>query len=204
MNGSRIGGLLAACLTGALAGATLAGPAAAQGIGDTLSNLFKFGGTTVPKEAPREAGDVYCPSVGVIEGGAALRAYTGGKVGEPTALRHQISIGQLARECAEQPDGSIVIKVGVEGRALLGPAGQPGRFETPVTVVVKRGDRILSTRTQKVTVAVPPGDTQGGFVTVQDGLVVPPKTGEYEIDVGLVPGAAPPKPERAARRDRRG
>ena len=53
------------------AGLALAGPAAAQGIGDTLSNLFKFGGTTVPQEAPRQSGDAYCPSVGLIEGSAA-------------------------------------------------------------------------------------------------------------------------------------
>ncbi|HEX8666433.1 MAG TPA: hypothetical protein VF744_20635 [Beijerinckiaceae bacterium] len=176
-------------------------PAAAQSIGDTLSNLFKFGGTTEPKEAPRGAGDAYCPTVGVIEGGAALRAYTGGKVGEPSALRHQIAIGQLARECVEQPDGSILIKVGVEGRALLGPAGQPGRFDAPVTFVVKRGERVFASRTQRVSVAVPAGDTQASFVTVQDGLVVPPGVGEYEIDVGLGAGAGE-KPERPARRKR--
>jgi hypothetical protein len=201
MNGSMKGAqrLLAAAVCAA--GATVAAPAGAQGIGDTLSNLFKFGGTTVPKEAPREAGDVYCPSIGIIEGGAALRAYTGGKVGEPSALRHQIAIGQLARECVGQPDGSIAVRVGVEARALLGPAGQPGRFDAPVTFVVKRGGRIFASKTQRVTVAVPAGDTQASFVTVQDGLMVPPKTGEYEIDVGLVAGSGD-KPERAARRKR--
>ncbi|HEX8168339.1 MAG TPA: hypothetical protein VF601_21445 [Beijerinckiaceae bacterium] len=185
----------------ACAAVAAAAPASAQSIGDTLSNLFKFGGTTEPKEAPRETGDVYCPTVGIIEGGAALRAYTGGKVGEPSALRHQIAIGQLARECAEQPDGSILVRVGVEGRALLGPAGQAGRFDAPVTFVLKRGDRILATRTQRISVAVPAGDTQGSFVTVQDGLVVPAGVGEYEIDVGLIARTGE-KPERPARRKR--
>jgi hypothetical protein len=203
MNRSGIGaGRLVAMGLGLAASALCAAaPAWAQGIGDTLSNLFKFGGTTAPKEAPREAGEAYCPSVGIIEGGAALRAYTGGKVGEPTALRHQIAIGQLARECVEQPDGSILVKVGVEARALLGPAGQPGRFDAPVTVVIKRGERVFTSRTQRVSVSVPAGDTQASFVTVQDGLVVPPKAGEYEIDVGLVAGTGE-KPERPARRKR--
>ena len=195
MNRSGIGAILAAavCATSA--------PAAAQSIGETLGNIFKFGGTTVPKEAPREAGDAYCPTVGIIEGGAALRAYSGGKVGEPAALRHQLSIGQLARECVEQPDGSILVKVGVEGRALLGPAGQPGRFDAPVTFVIKRGERVFTSRTQRVSVSVPAGDTQASFVTVQDGLVVPPGVGEYEIDVGLGAGAGE-KPERPAKRRR--
>ncbi|MFL5074520.1 MAG: hypothetical protein ACJ8DS_04640 [Microvirga sp.] len=180
----------------------LAGPAAAQGIGDTLSNLFKFGGTTVPKEAPRQTGDAYCPSVGLIEGSAAIRAYNNNRVGDPSALRHQISLNQFARECDEQPDGSILVKVGVEGRVLLGPAGAAGRFDAPVTFVIKRGDSILATRTQRVSIAVPAGDTQASFVTVQDGLVVPAKAGEYEIDVGLVAGAGGAKPERAAKRKR--
>jgi hypothetical protein len=70
-----------------------------------------------------------------------------------------------------------------------------------VTFVIKRGDSILATRTQRVSIAVPAGDTQASFVTVQDGLVVPPKSGEYEIDVGLVAGAGA-KPERAAKRKR--
>lgn len=176
----------------------LAAPAAAQGFGETLSNLFKFGGTTVPSAAPTPADDVFCPWVGVIEGGAAVQAFTGGKVGDPSSLRHQISIGQLARECVQRPDGSISIKVGVEARALLGPAGSSGRYDVPVTVMVKRGERILSSRTQRLSLSVPPGDTRGSAVVVQDGLVVPPKSGEYEIYVGLVagPGAAPRRAKR--------
>lgn len=176
----------------------LAAPASAQGIGETLGNLFKFGGTTVPPAAPRPTDDVFCPPVGVIDGGAAIRAYTGGKVGDPAALRHQISVGQLARECVEQADGSILVKVGVEARALLGPAGAPGRYDVPVTVTVKRGERILASRTQRVSVSVPQGSAQGSVLVVQDGLLVPPRINDYEIDVGLVGGNAP------ARRAKRG
>jgi hypothetical protein len=180
----------------------ISGPAAAQDLGTTLSNLFKYGGTTVPPPVPRPADDAYCPWVSVIEGGAAIRAYSGGRTGDASALRHQISLGHLARECVSQEDGSILVKVGVEARALLGPTGSPGRFDVPVTVMLKRGDRILSSKTQRVSLSVPPGDTQGRVVVVQDGLVVPPKTGEYEIDVGLVAGAG--GSERQARRGKRG
>jgi hypothetical protein len=188
----------------ALAGAlAAAGPATAQGIGETLSNLFKFGGTTVPPAAPKPTDEIYCPWVGVIEGGAAMRAYSGGRVGDPAALRHQISIGQLARECVAQEDGSILIKVGMEARALLGPAGSAGRFDVPVTFMVRRGERVLSAKTQRVAVSVPQGETAGSVVVVQDGLVVPPRTGDFDIDVGLVAGAGG-KRERSARRERRG
>lgn len=197
MKRSNRGSMRAALAAGGVA-VFLAGPAAAQGFGETLSNLFKFGGTTVPPAAPTPGDDVFCPWVGVIEGGAAIQAFVGGKVGDPSSLRHQISIGQLARECVEQPDGSIRIKVGVEARALLGPAGSAGRYDVPVTVMVKRGEHILSTKTQRLSLSVPPGDTRGSAVVVQDGLVVPPKSGEYEIYVGLVPGSGG-APRRAKR-----
>jgi hypothetical protein len=188
----------------ALAGAIgAAAPAAAQGIGETLSNLFKYGGTTVPPAAPKSTDEIHCPGVGVIEGGAALRAYTGGRVGDAAALRHQISVGQVARECVEQPDGSILVKVGLEARALLGPAGSPGRFDVPVSFVIKRGERVLSSKMQRVSVSIPPGQTAGSVVVVQDGLVVPPRMSEFDIDVGFVQGGAG-KPERSARRERRG
>ena len=182
----------------------IAGPAlgqtSGQDGGNWFTNLLRFGGTTVPPAAPRPLDDVYCPSVGVIEGGAAMQAFTGGKTGDPNALRHQISLGQVARECQGRDDGSIVVKVGVEGRALIGPAGSGGRFESPVTFTIKRGDRVLATRTQRVAVAVPAGEMQGSFVAVQDGLVVPPGINDFEIDVGLVPGIKAAPAQRAGRK----
>jgi hypothetical protein len=39
-------------------------------------------------------------------------------------------------------------------------------------------------------VTIPAGDTQGSFVVVEENLVVPPGSGEFEIEVGLG-GAGP-------------
>jgi hypothetical protein len=80
-----------------------------------------FGGPTVPPPAPGSELDVYCPPVGVIDGGAALQSY-GGRTGDPSALRNQIALSNFARECVGRPDGATLVKVGIEGRALLGPA----------------------------------------------------------------------------------
>ena len=192
-----------------VAGALSALPALAQTSGEEDSgswfkNLLRYGGLTVPPPAPKPSDEVYCPSVGVVEGGAAMRAYSGGRTGDASALRHQLSIAQVARECTGQEDGSILVKVGVEGRALIGPAGSAGRFDTPVTFVIKRGDRILASKTQRVAVAVPAGETQASFVAIENNLVVPPGIGEYEIDVGLVPGTGRAAPERRARKGRHG
>jgi len=187
-----------ACLAAGLGACTTG--AGREGGGSTLSNLFFYGGTTVPPVAARVIEEIECPSVEVFPGGAALQAYTGGRTGSADALRHQISIGNLARECQVQEDGSVRLRVGVQGRVLIGPAGgSGGRFDAPVSVVVRSGSQVFASRTRRAAVSVPSGDTGGDFTVVEDGITIPASVGEnFEILVGL--GAAPGA--QAARRGR--
>lgn len=175
-------GMLAAVL--GLAGCNTAG----GGSGGVLGGLFGSPMPAAPAPAAVSSSvDIMdCPTVDVLEGGAALTLYTGGRTGDPAAVRTQISIGQVARECIEQPDGSLLVKVGVEGRALAGPAGGTGRLDAPVQVVVRRNDTVYARRARRVPVAIPPGDTQGSFTVVEDGIVVPAGVGtDFQIEVGL-------------------
>jgi hypothetical protein len=162
---------------------SLASPSHASGGGNFLRNLF-YGGAP-PPSAPDALPEVDCPAVTIAEGGAALRSYTGGRTGAPEALRNQLSIVNVARECVGRRDGSIVVKVGVEGQALIGPAGSSGQLEAPVRIVLKRGERVLANRARRATVAVPPGQMHGSFVVVEEGFVVPPNTGDFDIEVAL-------------------
>jgi len=118
-----------------LGGLLVLGVLAASGAraeeGNILSNIFKYGGTTVPPSQAPELEAAYCPPVGVTEGGAALQAM-GGQAGNAASIRTQMSLGRLARECTRRQDGSVSVKVGVEGRVLLGPAGAPGRFDVRI------------------------------------------------------------------------
>lgn len=172
--------LAAACLA-ALAGCS---STSGEGGGGTLSNFLLYGGATVPPSRSDAFFEAPCPSVDVFEGGSAMR------VGSA-----QISIGELARECAvNDQDKSVSVKVGVEGRVLLGPGGAGGRFTAPVRINIKVGDRILATRTRTVSVAIPPGEAQAFFNVVEEGFVVPNQFArDYEIEVGLAGGrgAAP-------------
>jgi hypothetical protein len=182
----------AACLAAALGACT--STSSAGGGGSTFTNFFLYGGATVPPAAPSAAIEVPdCPSVDVGQGGAALPIGAG---------KGQLSISNVARECAGQQDGSVLVKVGVEGRALAGPGGSISRSDVPVYVVLKRGDRILTSRARRVAVSVAPGDIQGSFIMVEEGLVVPPGIGgEFEIQVGL--GAVPAGAASAARKQSR-
>lgn len=176
-------------------GVGMAGGAAAEE-GNFLTNMFKYGGTTVPPSQPQDLGEVYCPPVDVPEGGAALRSF-GGKGGDNASLRNQITLGRIARECNRLQDGSITVKVGVAGQVLLGPAGAPGRFEAPLQIAIKYGDKVVVSRSKRVAVAVAPGEAQGLFTIVEDGLIVPPAmTGEYEITVSLGGPQARPAPRK--------
>jgi hypothetical protein len=143
--------------------------------GASLGNMVLFAGTTVPPARPAEIEDVYCPPITVASGSSSIQAGSG-----------QIIIGQMARECVGQPDGSTLVKIGVEGRALMSSGGGGGRFTAPVHMVVKNGSTVLANRSRAVGVAIPAGDTQGSFSIVEDGIVVPPSAANsFEIEVGL-------------------
>lgn len=188
----RMGPHAAAAFTLLAAGA-LASPAVAQpesGFGAALRNLFNPTQPRLPEgnaTAGEDPDDFVCPRVEILDGTAALRAFSGGQASG--ALRHQISIANVARECQVAGD-LVTVKVGVEGRVLLGPAGAPGTFSAPVRVVVKQGDRVLASRVQRVSVTVPAGEAGASFVVVEPGLTVP--KGDIDILVGL-DGAAEPR-----------
>ncbi|APT32268.1 hypothetical protein MCBMB27_02977 [Methylobacterium phyllosphaerae] len=151
--------------------------------GNIFSNLFKYGGTTVPPSQPETLDPPYCPPVEVVEGAAASRTLAGDTV------RTQYALARLARECTRRQDGSITVKVGAEVNVLLGPAGAPGRFDVPVTFQIRYNGKVVSSRAERVSVTVGPGEAQGFATVVADDLQVPAAmTAEYDIAVGVGAG----------------
>lgn len=161
---------------------------AGSGGGNVFTNLLFYGGTTVPPEAPEPVDTIECPAIEITEGGSALRL--GGA--EATSVRHQITIGQTARECQPLPSGAYSLKIGVEGRVLLGPAGSPGRVDAPVRIRVTRGDTVIADRAQRVPVTIGGNETQGTFVVIEQGIVVQPGPGAVKITIGLETGGRAP------------
>jgi hypothetical protein len=160
----------------------------------TLKNFFKYGSSAPPAVTPMVIEDDFqCPDVEILDGAAALRQEAGG------AVRSQISIGQTARECVINGN-TVTIKVGVEGRALLGSAGSPGTFTAPVRFVIKSGDKVLVSRLQRKSMTIPAGDTQAPFVVVEEGMTVP-KDADLTLLVGLDPNG---RAEPVARKKRGG
>ena len=179
-------GLVAAALAGCttFGGSEPAAPAVAGS--SSFANIFKDGGPTVPPSQTTEE-EIDCPSVDVPPGTSAIRNEAGG------AVRSQISLGQTAREC-RSVGNQISIKVGVEGLALLGPAGAPGSFTVPLRIVVKRGETVVATRLYRGSVTIPQNDTQASFIVIEDNIMVPKADGDLAIEAGFDQGGrAPPR-----------
>ena len=107
--------------------------------------------------------------------------------------RYQVSIGQTARECAAL--GSVMtMKVGMQGRVLLGPAGRPGQVDIPLRMAVVRKDRLQAvvSKFYRLAVAVRPAG-QRAVRACRAGLTFPmPRAAEFDayvVYVGFDPAA---------------
>jgi hypothetical protein len=160
-----------------------------SGGGNTLSNLFFYGGTTVPTPALEKVEDeLECPPITISDGGAALRL--GGL--DSQSVRQQITLNNIARECAPQGK-DVVVKAGAQGLVLLGPSGTSGTYATAVKFVAKRGDKIIASQVQRVSVTIPTGQSQASFTVIAQGLVIPAPLDDVKIEAGLeVGGGASP------------
>jgi hypothetical protein len=156
-----------------------------------LRNFLLFGSAN-PPPAPIVVDDerqLSCPEIDVLPGTAALRVGTPG--GSASQVSHQISLGQLAREC-NVTGNSLALRVGVEGRVLLGTLGRAGSYTVPIRIAVRRGrTTTVVSRFVRLPVAIPANETQAQFVHVEEGITLPVSSvdpgEEYTILVGLDP-----------------
>ena len=154
-----------------------------------------------------------CPDVTVRQGAATITSSS--NPAEPTAmnLRYQVTIGTTARECRLAANNMLSIKVGMQGRVILGPEGSPGTVDVPVRYAVVRegiSPKPILTKLDRVAVTVPPNDNNVLFTHVTEGLEFPmPRAAEidtYVIYIGFDPAGAQelekkkPKPKPVPRR----
>jgi hypothetical protein len=165
--------------------------------GNTALNVLMFQSATPPPadQLPKDDdGDVIvCPEVIVADGGAAVRQ--GGQ--DAGAVRYQISINDVARECtATGKGGGYRLKVGVQGRVLLGQSGGAGAYGATLSITVTQGGAVVARRSARVGASIPGGQTGADFTHIEDGIVVPPGRGDVEVMVGLGQGGAAPARQR--------
>lgn len=131
-----------------------------------------------------------CPSVFIDNGASNIRVPADA---DPHNVRYQLLIDQTARECVVEA-GNVVIKVGIEGGAVLGPAGAPGNYGATIRVALRNIKTYaeVSSKTYRTTATIPANGTRGDFRLLADPIVAPligkrPQE-DYEIIVGFAEG----------------
>jgi len=184
---------LSACNSLGLGGSSSTPATSESGSGSTgfsFSNIL-YGGSVPPSRPPEEE-DPECPAPIYTADDSVIRVGT-------DAVRHQISIVNVAREC-RIVEGKLMIAVGVEARVLLGPAGSAGSYSTPVQIIMKRGTKVVASRTVRGSVTIPAGGSMGQIVVVEKDFSVPKDGDELIITVNLKggePTAAPAAKKKA-------
>lgn len=158
--------------------------------------------TTASEEVP-------CPSVSLRTGASTLIIGSKPGPGEPAPLdvRYQASVVNMARECHLNA-GLLTIKVGIEGRVIMGPAGAPGTIEVPLRIAVVREGVSPVTIVTKFTVlpvAIAPGADRANFIHIEPELAFPmPQPASvidnYIVYVGFDPLAGKPQKKAPPRR----
>ena len=110
------------------------------------------------------------------------------------ALKYQGTFVRAARECA-LVNRQMVMKIGVEGRIIVGPAGGPGQVDVPLRIAVVDdtvgGSRPITTKFIRIPVTVGPEQPVVNFSHVEEGMSFPmPSAAEldnYVVYVGFDP-----------------
>ncbi len=140
--------------------------------------------------------DIDCPAVQIRQGASTFAQSAQDTGTNALSLRFQASFVKTARECALR-GGNVTMKVGVQGRVIIGPAGMPGPLTLPLRLaVVKEGlePKTIWTKFYSVPVTLPPGQPNVLFTQVEEDLTVPMPSNrefdQYVIYVGFDPESA--------------
>jgi hypothetical protein len=198
---ARIALLALACAVGGCSTSSLFGTSSKP------SDAATSGSSTAAATSADDS--VECPEVTVRNGASTLTiaARAAGST-DPTALdlRYQGSIVRTARECRVTA-GIMTMKVGIEGRIVLGPAGGPGQLDVPLRLaVVREGPepKTVLSKLVKIPVTLTSDSERENFTHIDPDVTFPlPKPAgdidSYVVYVGFDTNAVTEKPRPAAK-----
>lgn len=200
----------AGCSNGDIFGSSNSGRSSSSpSFGDKISSLFRNPSVDIQMQQQAQASvppgtlpdDYECPDVLIRDGTSTYSVSAPGADASAMTLRYQASFGQTARECKLLAN-VLSIKVGIEGRIIVGPAGAPTQAEIPLRfAVVREGPepKTIVSKLRWFKVDIPPGAANVEFTQIEDDLSFPaPRPNEldaYVVYVGF-DRAATKEPER--------
>jgi hypothetical protein len=200
------GVLLSGCGGGSMFGAS-SDSSPSPSIGDRFSELFGSKSQAVGEKPPPAAdNEMDCPPVSIRAGASTYAVAAPGKQPVGNDLRYQATITRTARDCRRSGD-QIIARIGIQGRVIAGPAGNPPTVEVPLRVAVVQGgvhEKPIATKVFKTTVSMNEGSNVPFSLVAEDVVypLPPGATGDsYIFYIGFDPQALTPEPQpRAARK----
>jgi hypothetical protein len=181
-------------------------PSITERVGDFFKRLVPGGSDdhAPPLQAGRtpknetEANEEFdCPAIDIREGASTLMVQGPGDP-SPLSLRYQASFVRAARECVVKGK-DVTIKVGVQGRVILGPAGGAGQLTIPLRYALVHEElgqtRMIWSKLYALPVTVQGQQPNVPFEHVEEDMTVPiPKASELEnyiVYIGFDPNGLP-------------
>jgi len=206
---------VASCSTGSFLSSSKSEGTTVSGsvpFGSRLSSLFGRSAQQAPANTPvtPTSDDFDCPRIDIRQGASTLLINANQPSSEEAnalTLRYQGSFVRAARECRVQ--GNMVnIKIGVEGRVILGPAGGPGHVTIPLRYALVNESltdtKPIWSKLQIINVEIPEHTPNVNFTHIADDLTVPiPPPSELEnwvLYIGFDPAGAQLEQKRQPRR----
>jgi hypothetical protein len=179
--------LAAVVLAGTLVTTAAAQPGESGSFLDRMKNLFSTP-SPQPQQKPQEEDAPSCPVLDIRSGASTITVHAAGEQ-VATNVRYQATIAQTARECAAL-GATMTVKVGLQGRIILGPQGGPGQLDVPIRLaVVQEGPepKTIWTKLYRVPVTIPAGQGNVPFVHVEQDVTFPmPKPADLDMYVVYV------------------
>jgi hypothetical protein len=205
---------LSGCSGSSLTGSpsTSAPPTAASSSStlDRIEGFFSGSTATSQQSVTGTAEQIDCPLINIRQGASTLTIGPTTRSGDADstnngamAVKYQGTFVRAARECA-LVGGNVVMKIGVQGRIIVGPAGGPGDITVPLRMAVvdetpNRTKPIVS-RFVQVPVTVASSTDNPTFTHIEDGVSfpMPNDLDNYIVYIGFDPLAAQAQQPHAA------
>jgi len=140
--------------------------------------------------------DVDCPLIDIRQGAATLTIPPPPPDGsnDAMALKYQGTFVRAARDC-KVVGSQLVMKIGVQGRVIVGPAGGPGQVEVPLRLAIvdqpPAGSKTILTKLIRIPVTIDANDDDSTFTHIEDNFAFPlPSSAEldnYIVYIGFDP-----------------
>lgn len=192
---------LAGCGGGSLFGGGSPSSGSSPSVTDRFTQLFSGKSTEVgaPQSPQADANSLTCPSVAIRPGASTYSVANPGKEAIGNDLKFQATITRTARDC-NLVNGQVTVRVGIQGRIIVGPAGAPESIDVPLRVaVVQEGvnPKTITTKVFQTNVQLN-GQDSVPYSLVGEDIVYPAPSPDandsYVFYIGFDPQALKPEP----------